>query len=142
VRVESPSPSTGGPPRWESNHTHNRSALLAVKLRLIVGKLCGSSSSGAWAGDAVDCSPESRLHLWATPCRGQVSADSFPFRQAPYESAFFSPLKQIRFRSDPVGRWPGWSNSGESAASAASASPCPGAGGRRRFRSHSSCFEG
>jgi hypothetical protein len=35
---------------------------------------------GAWVGDAVDCLPESRFHLGATPCRGQVSADHFPSR--------------------------------------------------------------
>jgi hypothetical protein len=44
----------------------------------------------------------------------------------PCASAFFSPSKRIRFRLDPVGRWPGWSNAGDGATSAASVSPCLG----------------
>lgn len=49
------------PPRRrsrKSNHAQNRNLLLAVKLRLIPGKLCGSSAGGVWVGIAIDSSPE------------------------------------------------------------------------------------
>jgi hypothetical protein len=49
------------PPRRrsrKSNHAQNRNLLLAVKLRLIPGKLCGSSTGGVWVGIAIDSSPE------------------------------------------------------------------------------------
>jgi hypothetical protein len=43
----------------KSNHAQNRNLLLTVKLRLIPGKLCGSSADGVWVGNAVDSSPSS-----------------------------------------------------------------------------------